>query len=243
MVITWMTLHFPPTKKHQPSSIKTRTPRRRDKSYRYIKYRTTTSIMTPPNCTTDSNETVGPTLATTTDEHIALPLEDLKIACNAKLEVRMVEQRRIADKAAILSAFKPELLSKVQEHIQILEQMEHKKEDLSVFKQEMLEKVQSHVEELERQNSKQATLAVFKQELLTKVTDHLEMLDQAQHVAEDLSKFKAELLEKVAEHVEDINRAEAKREDVALFRSEMLDKVASMRLNTTEVEDAATTSS
>ena len=111
--------------------------------------------MTPPNGATDIIGTSGSTIASTIEEHIALPIEDIKIACNAKLEVRKEEQRRIADKAAILSAFKPELLSKVQEHIQLLEEMDHKKEDLSIFKQEMLEKVQSHVEELERQIRRQ----------------------------------------------------------------------------------------
>lgn len=169
--------------------------------------------MTPPNV----------------DPERALQLDDIQVAAAVKSEQRSAEQQRLSSKAEILAAFKPELLQKVNEHMQMLEQMDHKKADLCVFKQEMLEKVQNHVEDLERLNTKQADLAVFKDELLAKVSSHLEDLEKAHHAAADLAKFKEELLEKVSEHVEDMDRAVAKREEVAKFRSEMMEKAASLR--------------
>jgi len=79
------------------------------------------------------------------------------------------EEERVKAKAAELSKYKTELLSKVDEHVEDLQKMQLKAADLAKFKGELLARVEDHLKEVERADDTHALLNRFKAEMLEKV--------------------------------------------------------------------------
>lgn len=78
-----------------------------------------------------------------------------------------------------------------------MERSKHKHDELIKYKKELLEKVEEHMEVLQNMDRKAADLATFKQELLNKVDEHMHEVENHQIKTTDLAKFKKEMLDSV----------------------------------------------
>lgn len=111
--------------------------------------------------------------ATSMTEVHGIPTRDIAHAA-LEHDIRTVATRteldRSHEKAAELEAYRGELLSKVQAHLEELHHLDESKERTAQFKEEMMAKVNEHMEELEKEEAKKEEVAKIKGELMEKVS-------------------------------------------------------------------------
>ncbi len=155
-------------------------------------------------------------------QHAALDHE-IRTACVRK------ELDKSQQKSEQLDAYRSELKTKVEAHMEALHKLDATKERTAQIKEEMLEKVNKHLSQLEKESythmAKKDEVVKIKDELLAKVQRHAEELEQMDAKSADLQKYKSELLARVEEHIEEVAHAEEKRILVRRLSVEMSSKV------------------